>query len=407
MRKRRKYSLDLKNSKSQVRMATLAAGLLAACVLLAACGGGSSSTSDSTTAEAPEATEAAETQQAGKPMPQGGIPTEPFVQGTKVGIKPNLPHRIAFTQPESAEFEDEYANGVKVCAEKRGLEFLVSNAEADASKSAEQTSALVARGLAGLVSEPVEPKAAEAAKQQAIEEGVMVGGTAAGPTTIRLSADQYAIGHVQGEAAAKWIDENLNGKSQVYIANEDDVPVLKPRTEGLLDALKEGGPGIEVVVNQTVHNETTEYGFQTANTVLQAHPDVNVWLGSDSQMIGVLSALEAAGKVTDSTYLSGVNGEKEALAKVREGGPYKATVAFAFPVGGCALANYTADWLEGKTVPQVLFAKPILLESKAELDEFEKKLDPSTFDETFEEGNYLEPKGNTSYEHNKYLTKEF
>ena len=63
---------------------------------------------------------------------------------------------------------------------------------------------------------------------------------------------------------------------------------------------------------------------------------------------------EAEGKARDDMYLSGIDGDEQALAAVEKGGPYKASFAFAYPLMGYAWGQFAADWLEGKSIPQVM-----------------------------------------------------
>jgi ribose transport system substrate-binding protein len=108
------------------------------------------------------------------------------------------------------------------------------------------------------------------------------------------------------------------------------------------------------------------------NTVLQAHPDVNVVLGGDTLVLGALSALQAAGKADPKMYLSGIDGDSQALAAIAKGGgPYKASFAFAYNLMGYAWGQFAADWLEGKSIPKVMSFTPIELNSKAAITKFQ------------------------------------
>jgi ribose transport system substrate-binding protein len=187
-------------------------------------------------------------------------------------------------------------------------------------------------------------------------------------------ADQYKVGYTQGAAAAKWITENLGGKAKVHYYNIDTIEVLIARHKGVLDGVKTAGDGVEIVSDVNAGAITNEAGFNTMNTVLQAHPDVNVILGGDTLVLGALAALEAAGKVNDKIYISGIDGDTEALKKVSEGGPYKASFAFAYNLMGYAWGNYAADWLEGKDIPMVMQFNAIELNSKETIDAFQKDM---------------------------------
>ena len=62
-----------------------------------------------------------------------------------------------------------------------------------------------------------------------------------------------------------------------------------------------------------------EEGLKAAEDQLQAHPDANVVLGeNDSMVLGAMKALEAANK-KDVLVLAAADGQKEALALIKEG----------------------------------------------------------------------------------------
>ena len=53
-------------------------------------------------------------------------------------------------------------------------------------------------------------------------------------------------------------------------------------------------------------------------------------------------------------YLSGIDGDSQALAEVEKGGVYRASFAFAYPLMGYAWGQFAADWIEGAAIPQVM-----------------------------------------------------
>jgi ribose transport system substrate-binding protein len=127
------------------------------------------------------------------------------------------------------------------------------------------------------------------------------------------------------------------------------------------DGLK-GLPGVTIVADITPNPVNKEGGFATMNTILQAHPDVDVVLGADTVVLGALAALEAAGKARPDQFLGGIDGEPEAVSEIKKGnGPYKASIALSSPVFGYAMGQHAADWLEGKSVPQAMDVLPSAL----------------------------------------------
>ena len=60
-------------------------------------------------------------------------------------------------------------------------------------------------------------------------------------------------------------------------------------------------------------------------------------------------------------FLGGIDGEPAAIAEIKNGGPYKASVSLASPVFGYAMGQHAADWLEGKSIPQAMDILPRVL----------------------------------------------
>ncbi len=321
---------------------------------------------------------------------------EAFKPSDKAGEKPNLPKRIAWANTSNAEFFLAITNSIQTAAEERGLEFVTAIANDDSAKNIDQINTFLQRGVAALCIQPLDAHAQAPLMQKAIDAGVAVLSLVTPPSTTQAVADQYKVGNTQGLAAAKWIKENLDGKAKVHYFNIDTIEVLKARHQGVLDGVKTAGPGVEIVSDINAGAITNEAGFNTMNTVLQAHPDINVILGGDTLVLGALAALEAAGKAKDKIYISGIDGDKEALKKIKEGGAYKASFAFAYPMMGYAWGQYAADWLEGKDIPVLMQFNAIELNSAETIDEFEKAM--ANVKETWKSADkYFTNLGNISY----------
>ena len=299
---------------------------------------------------------------------------KPFVASDTAGEKPDLPRRIAWANTSNAEFFLAITNAIQMAAEDRDLEFITAIANDDSAKNIEQINTFLQRGIAALCIQPLDANAQAPLMQQAIDQGIAVLSLVTPPSTSQVVADQYKVGNTQGLAAAKWITENLGGKAKVHYFNIDTIEVLIARHQGVLDGLKTAGPGVEIVSDVNAGAITNEAGFNTMNTVLQAHPDINVILGGDTLVLGALAAIEAAGKAEDKIYMSGIDGDAEALNKIRAGGPYKASFAFAYPMMGYAWGQYAADWLDGKAIPQVQQFNAIELNSAETIDAFQKAM---------------------------------
>jgi ribose transport system substrate-binding protein len=248
--------------------------------------------------------------------------------------------------------------------------------------------------------QPLNPDADSLVLQRAIDQGICTQGIITAPSTLQVVASQYQIGHDQGKAAADYVTAHLGGNAQVLYFNLDSAsPQLKIRHRGVLDGLKTGGGGVEVVGDLTVADISTDSGFNTMMSALQTHADIKVVLGGDTIVVGAYKALKDSGKLHDDMFLSGVDGDAEALELVKEGGAYKLSIAFAWTLMGYGLGQFGADWIEGKEVPQLVVAKGVQLDSATAVNQFTTaSADPaSVFSDRTRYEDYLPLYGNVSH----------
>jgi ribose transport system substrate-binding protein len=308
----------------------------------------------------------------------GGMPVtrlsqlQPFHPSSVVGTKPKLAPRIAWANSSNAEFFIELGDSIEAAAHDRGLQYITAIADNDSATNISQIDSFLQTGIGALCIQPIDAAAQAIVMRQAINEGIDVMSLVTPPSTVQAVANQYAVGYDQGVAAVAWIRQHLGGKAKVVIFNLKTITVLIARDQGVRDGLKTGGPGIEVVEDIETPEETEQSAEQSMATILQAHPDVDVILGTagDTYSMGALAALRSAGVDTSNMYLSGINGDADALAEIEKGGPYKASFAFAYNLMGYAWGQFAADWLAGKRIPQVMVFNAVELSSKASIDAF-------------------------------------
>lgn len=158
-------------------------------------------------------------------------------------------------------------------------------------------------------------------------------------------------------------------------------------------------PGVRIIADISPKTVDKEGGQATMRTILLAHSRIDVVLGADTVVLGALAALRDAGLARDDQFIGGIDGEPEAIAEMKKGGPYKASVGLASPIFGYALAQHAADWLQGGSVPQGLDILPSLI-SPETVGRFERDTaDPAAvFDDPARRSTYLRPYGNICYD---------
>jgi len=325
---------------------------------------------------------------------------KPFRADGSSGRSTGLASRVAWASTADSEFFLALGNGMQRAAKQRGLDYVTATSGNDPGKHVDQMNAFLRQGVGSLAMQPLSPDADTLVLQRAIDKGVCAQGIITAPSTMQVVASQYQIGFDQGKAAADYVTAHLGGNAQVLYFNLDSAsPQLQIRHRGVLDGLKTGGGGIEVVGDLTVADISTTSGFKTMMSALQTHADIKVVLGGDTIVVGAFKALKDSGKLKDDMFLSGVDGDKEALDLVKAGGAYKLSIAFAWTLMGYGLGQFGADWIEGKQVPRVVVAKGVKLDSAAAVSRFmDASADPaSVFADRRRYEDYLPLYGNVSY----------
>ncbi len=311
---------------------------------------------------------------------------------------PGLARALAFAQDNERQFMQGVSRGLSLAARDRGLEYRVTLARNDGRRMIEQVDGLRRANVGAVVAAPVDPASLAHSLQQVIWSGAYVGTVVPPPATTILNAPQYLTGKVLGDAAAAYIRDRLGGKARVVLLTHDSLQFLAPRFVAMRDSLK-GLPGVTVVADFSPATVNKEGGAAAMRTVLLAQPAVDVVLGADTVVLGALEALRAAGKARPDQFLGGIDGEPEAVAEIKTGGPYKASISLASPVFGYAMGQHAADWLEGRSIPQAMDILPTAL-SAANIGGYEADVaDPgAVYADPARRAAYLRMYGNICYD---------
>ena len=140
-----------------------------------------------------------------------------------------------------------------------------------------------------------------------------------------VATDEHAIGFALGEEAGKFIRDRLGCKAEVGILNYRQLPVLIFREQGIEDGIHKYCPNAVVVARAQAGDPTD--GMKNAENFLQAHPNMKVICGiNDGGALGAYEAVKAAGLARDDFFVGGIDALPQALAKIKEGGVYRASV---------------------------------------------------------------------------------
>jgi ribose transport system substrate-binding protein len=296
------------------------------------------------------------------------------------------------------------AAGLALAARDRGLEYRIAQANNDAARMTDQVRSFLDSRVGALVVAPVDSPALTPVLKQVIWSGAYVGTVVPPPATSLLNAPQYLTGKVLGDEAAAYIATRLKGKAKVVLLTHDSLQFLAPRFVAMRDSLKDI-PGVTIVADISPLTVDEAGGAAMMRTVLLADPEIDVVLGADTVVLGALAALREAGKARQDQFLGGIDGEPAAVAEIKKGGPYKASVSLASPIFSYAMGQHAADWLEGKSIPQAMDILPRALKL-GDIASYESDLaDPaSVYSDPARRALYLKMYGNICYDtRDKYV----
>lgn len=285
-------------------------------------------------------------------------------------VPPGLRKVLVFAQDNRREFVQSAARGMALAAKQRGLAFEIALADNDPNAMVGHVRRALADRVGALIAAPINVATLAPAIREFIAQGGYVGSIVPPPATTILNAPQLATGKALGDAAATYIRTRLGGKARVVLLTHDTNQFLAQRFVAIRAALKEV-PGARVIADISPKTVDKDGGQAIMRTILLAHSRIDVVLGADTVVLGALAALREARLARDDQFIGGIDGEPEAFAEMRTGGPFKASVSLASPIFGYALAQHAADWLEGRSVPQGLDILPSLV-SRETLSQFER-----------------------------------
>jgi ribose transport system substrate-binding protein len=270
---------------------------------------------------------------------------------------PLLSKTLAFAQDNEREFIQGVGRGLSMAARDRGLTYSRSVAQNDGSKMIEQVESFRSSGTGALVVAPVDPASLAPALRRMIWQGAYVGAVVPPPATSLLNAPQYLTGKVLGDAAAAHIRNKLKGRANVVLLTHDSLQFLAPRFVAMRESLRDI-PDAAIVADISPTTVIKEGGYAMMQTILLAHPEIDVVLGEDTVVLGALAAVREAGKIRPDQFFGGIDGEPEAVDEIKKGGSYKISISLASSVFGYAMGQHAADWLEGKSIPQAMDILP-------------------------------------------------
>lgn len=311
---------------------------------------------------------------------------------------PSRSRVLYFAQDNDRQFMQGAAAGLAVAARDRNLDFRIGLANNDPQRMIEFANEARKSGVGALVAAPINAASLSPSLKALIGDGAYVGAIVPPPAVSILNAPQYLTGKTLADAASQYIVNKLGGVARVVLLTHDSNQFLAQRFTAIREALK-SLPGVTVVADISPLTVNKQGGYDTMKKILVAHNKIDVVLGADTVVLGALAAIRQARLSRPEQFFGGIDGEPEAIAELKSGGEYKATVSLASPIFAYAMGQHAADWLDGKQIPQAMDILPALL-TPSNIAQYEKDLaDPASVWKAKEKRSaYLRMYGNICYE---------
>ena len=199
------------------------------------------------------------------------------------------------------------------------VDLVVAEGTNDVSTQISQVETFINDGVDAIVLLPFDGAALTPVALQAMEAGIPVINVDRefnSPFAARATilGDNYGM----GVSAGTYMCERLGDQPDAVIAEIagiDSLPLTQDRSQGFADALSECGLS---VANRVAAEFTVESGEEVTANLLQAAPQIDaIWNHDDDQGVGVLAAIENAGR--DEFFMVGGAGSANAMRAIQEG----------------------------------------------------------------------------------------
>jgi len=258
----------------------------------------------------------------------------------------------------SMGYWNEQIEGAQAMADELGAELIVHNSDTDPAREISVMENWIAQGVDAIIISAVDAKAVETYVEQAHEKGIYVVGAIhdlAGADAF-VDQDEYRLGFMTGELAGKWINENLEPDAEFAVLGFDGLEHVIIRGDGMEDGVLEHAPDAVQVARQDC-NGSTDLGMKVAESLLQAYPDLRVFVAvNDACALGIYEAIRATGKDLDDFCVVGSDGSQEAFEKIRENGIFRGTIDLNPSGAGQLEVQMAYDLIMGNDVEKQVLA---------------------------------------------------
>lgn len=264
-----------------------------------------------------------------------GAATVSLVLSAGLGMAQDLPpleqkerYSVGFAQTESNNpWRIAQTQSFRDTAATCGWDLIITDADGSAAKQVSDVDSMIAQGIDVLFLPPREESPLIPAVMRAKAAGIptFLVDRSVDPNVAQAGRDYVSfLGSdfiEQGGRAAEWLMENFEGEQGIIIQLEGTTgsSPANDRKQGFDEAIA-GDDRFTIVASRSGDFARNE-GRRVMETLLQAHPDVNVvYAHNDEMAIGAIQALEAAGRVPgEDVLVVSIDGTRDALQAIING----------------------------------------------------------------------------------------
>jgi ribose transport system substrate-binding protein len=218
-------------------------------------------------------------------------------------------------------------NGAQERADELGVELVVNDPANDVGRQIAAIENFATIGCNAIIIAAIDPAsmAAPLADAQAAGIRIIAQSIETPVADVWASADEYDMGYTIGVAAGQWLAANVEDAPQVLVLNNDRIPQMIARKDGIIAGILEHAPTAEVVADQGA--QSTAEAMAVTESVLQSNPELDAAVAiNDSQALGALAAVESSGMDTAQFFVGGIDATPEARAQIEAGTAFRASV---------------------------------------------------------------------------------
>jgi ribose transport system substrate-binding protein len=254
------------------------------------------------------------------------------------------------------------AAALRKLVEADGGRFTVVACDSNITKQIQQIENLIASEVDALVVHAADPAGIETVLGEARAAGIKIYAwdDKLENSDIAWLINNYELGYMIGEQAARWINERLNGSAEVAVLNYPQLPILLERGNGIADAINTLAPDAKIVAETSAINPSE--GIAKMETIFQSNPNVKIIAAiGGGGAVGANEAAKAAGKITDDFGIFAADATQQELDAIQNNEGNRMSVLIT---GGYnEIAEEIYGWLKklvaGESVPSVVYRELI------------------------------------------------